>query len=144
MLNVDRAEQRTGDDWPDTGVYVQSGAGQFGFRRTPPPTIEQLYRLLHQISDRVARFLQRRGILVRDEGSSYLTRFHGVLAYRDVGHIDIDTCERCQDPVRIIVCIEDPAVIKQILEHLRTREYADCQARLPPERAPPQIGLFDE
>ena len=47
-------------------------------------------------------------------------------------------------PVRIIACIEDPVVIRLILEHLRSRETTDSQARLPPERAPPQIGLFDE
>jgi len=37
-----------------------------------------------------------------------------------------------------------PAVIRQILKHLRSRETADSQARLPPERAPPQSGRFDE
>jgi hypothetical protein len=61
-----------------------------------------------------------------------------------VFNIDIETCEKCQDPVRIIACVEDPAVIRQILEHLKNKAYADSQAQLPPERAPPQIGLFDE
>ncbi len=59
-------------------------------------------------------------------------------------NIDIETCEQCQGPVRIIACIEDPAVIRQILEHLRKKESEDSQAQPPPERAPPQIGLFDE
>ena len=57
--------------------------------------------------------------------------------------IDIEVCEKCQGPVRIIACIEDPVVICQILEHLRLRERADQQAELPPGRAPPKIGLFD-
>ncbi len=35
-----------------------------------------------------------------------------------VFNIDIETCEQCQGPVRIIACIEDPAVIRQILERL--------------------------
>jgi hypothetical protein len=55
------------------GVYVQDDGGQCGFRQTSAPTAEQLHDLLHRISIRVARFLERRGILVRDEGSSYLS-----------------------------------------------------------------------
>ena len=55
------------------GVYVQDGHGHFGFRKTPPPTVEQLHDLLHRISQRVARFLERRGILEWDEENSYLT-----------------------------------------------------------------------
>ena len=66
------------------------------------------------------------------------------LRLKRVFNIDIETCEKCQGPVRIIACIEDPVVIRLILEHLRSRETTDSQARLPPERAPPQIGLFDE
>ena len=59
--------------------------------------------------------------------------------------IDIETCERCGGPVKIIACIEDPDVIEKILTHLK------CQAenlpvepaRLKPqERAPPQLDLF--
>jgi hypothetical protein len=60
-----------------------------------------------------------------------------------VFNIDIDTCEKCQVSVRIIACIEDPVVIRQILEHLRLQKRVDHQAELPPGRAPPQIGLFD-
>ncbi|MCP5348593.1 MAG: transposase [Pseudomonadales bacterium] len=60
-----------------------------------------------------------------------------------VFQIDIETCEKCQGPVRIIACIEDPAAIRQILEHLRKKESVDSQAQLPPERAPPQLRLFD-
>jgi len=57
--------------------------------------------------------------------------------------IDIEVCEKCQDPVRIIACIEDPVVIRQILEHLRSKERANLQAELLPGRAAPQIWLFD-
>jgi len=55
------------------GVYVQDVSGHHYFRRTPPPTVERLHHLLHQISERVARFLERRGILEKDEDNSYLT-----------------------------------------------------------------------
>jgi ribosomal protein S27E len=32
--------------------------------------------------------------------------------------IDISVCKHCQGPVRVIACIEDPQVIKQILAHI--------------------------
>jgi len=58
--------------------------------------------------------------------------------------IDIETCEKCEGPVRIIACVEEPAVILQILTHLRKKESIDLQAQPPRERAPPQLGMFDE
>ena len=61
-----------------------------------------------------------------------------------VFNIDIETGEQCQGTVRTMACVEDPAVILQILVHLRKREYADSQAQIPPERAPPQGNLFDD
>jgi len=36
-----------------------------------------------------------------------------------VFNIDIETCEKCKGPVKIIACIEDPAVIAKILKHLK-------------------------
>jgi hypothetical protein len=32
--------------------------------------------------------------------------------------IDIETCEQCDGVVKVIASIEDPVVIKQILDHL--------------------------
>lgn len=61
-----------------------------------------------------------------------------------VFNADITVCEKCQGPVRIVACIEDPVVIWLILEHLRKKESIDPQAQPPPERAPPQIGLFED
>lgn len=55
------------------GVYVHHATDRHRLRCTAPPTVEQLHVLLDQISERVARFLERRGILERDEDSSYLT-----------------------------------------------------------------------
>ena len=60
-----------------------------------------------------------------------------------VFNIDIETCEKCQGAVRIIACVEDPVVIKQILDHLASKEAGAEQSTLPPGRAPPQLGLFD-
>ena len=34
-----------------------------------------------------------------------------------VFNIDIETCEKCQGPLRIIACVEEQAVIRQLLEH---------------------------
>ena len=60
-----------------------------------------------------------------------------------VFNIDIETCERCKGQVKIIACIEDPAVIERILSHLKGKEPSVEPAMLPEERAPPQALLFD-
>lgn len=59
-----------------------------------------------------------------------------------VFNIDIETCEKCQGPVKVIACVEDPVVIRQILDHLAAKEPAK-QVLRPPGRGPPQLGLFD-
>ena len=303
------------------GVYVLDGVGGFAFHCNKAPTVEQLTELLHTISQRVASFLERRGILERDEGSSYLnlddldedpmqelhshsvtyriamgpqrgrkvftlqtippqpdlpsgservaklagfslhagvaakahqrdklerlcryisrpavsekrlsltstgkiryelktpyrngtthvifepidfiarlaalvpkprvnlTRFHGVFApnskhrihvtpakrgrgrkeqeprawaektaaerhaamtwqqrLKRVFNIDIEVCEKCQGPVKIIACVEDPAIIEKILKHLKEKAVIGSTAPLPPSRAPPQIEMFE-
>jgi hypothetical protein len=61
-----------------------------------------------------------------------------------VFNIDIETCEKCQGPVRIIACVEDPVVIKQILDLLVSKETSAEQAVRPPGRALPQLVLFDQ
>jgi hypothetical protein len=57
--------------------------------------------------------------------------------------IDIETCERCAGQVKIIACIEDPAVIERILAHLKNKTSPTEPAMLPEDRAPPQARLFD-
>ena len=54
------------------GVYVRDDSGNFVFHYNKTPTTDQLTAVLHTISQRVASFLERRGILERDEGNSYL------------------------------------------------------------------------
>jgi hypothetical protein len=56
--------------------------------------------------------------------------------------IDIETCAACGGALRIIACIEDPAVIKKILTHLDTKDASAAPARSPPVRAPPPAGLL--
>jgi len=38
--------------------------------------------------------------------------------------IDIETCQYCGGAAKFIACIEDPAAIKKILEHLEQRPVA--------------------
>ncbi len=56
--------------------------------------------------------------------------------------IDIATCCVCGGAVKVIACIEDPAVIKQILAHRDDRIPATETNRLSESRAPPQRSLF--
>ena len=58
--------------------------------------------------------------------------------------IDIETCSTCGGTVRIIACIEDPAIIEKILTHLNANSPELEATRRTPVRAPPQRGLFDE
>lgn len=46
--------------------------------------------------------------------------------------IEIEKCEKCGGPVRIIASIEDPDVIQKILKHLGLDQPADPQNRSPP------------
>jgi len=61
-----------------------------------------------------------------------------------VFNIDIETCHECGGAVKVIACIEDPAVIDKILSYLKRQKsgqilnYTKSQIRLlPDERAPP-------
>ena len=54
--------------------------------------------------------------------------------------IDIETCRECGGAVRIIACIDDPAVIEKILTHLDAKTTQADASQRPPCRAPPQRG----
>jgi hypothetical protein len=54
----------------------------------------------------------------------------------------IETCPACGGALRIIACIEDPAVINKILTHIESKNACAEPARLPPCRAPPQARWF--
>ena len=55
--------------------------------------------------------------------------------------IDIMTCADCGGAVKVIASIEDPVVIKQILEHLDRRAEPATHAFRPFARAPPPAPL---
>ena len=54
------------------GVYTETKYGKTRFQRTNAPDQQELVDLVHAISHRVAGFLEREGILERDEENSYL------------------------------------------------------------------------
>ena len=58
-------------------------------------------------------------------------------------NIELETCERCAGHVKIIACIEDPAVIERILAHLKSKAPSAELALVPEGRGPPQARLFD-
>jgi hypothetical protein len=54
------------------GVYAEDASGKVRFHRIKAPTVDELGVLGHRISQRVAKFLERRGFLEGDEESDYL------------------------------------------------------------------------
>lgn len=58
--------------------------------------------------------------------------------------IDIKTCSSCDGPMRIIACIEEPAVIEKLFSHLVANAPELTVPAAPPVRTPPQRELFDE
>ena len=57
--------------------------------------------------------------------------------------IDIETCSECGGDVRIIASIEDPAVIKKILDYLDDNTPCITTALQPECRAPPLAELLE-
>ena len=54
------------------GVYTENKYGKTRFQQTIAPNQQELTGLVHTISHRVAEFLEREGVLERDEENSYL------------------------------------------------------------------------
>ena len=55
------------------GAYEIKPNGKLRFKRVKAPTAKELNTLVAKMSQRVARFLERQGLLTRDDESSYLT-----------------------------------------------------------------------
>jgi len=53
------------------GVYIENKHGGLCFKRCKAPSHETLQQLVHRISHRVARYLEKQGYLQRDEENSY-------------------------------------------------------------------------
>ena len=54
------------------GVYVDGAGAAVRFRRVKAPTNDEVTQLTHTIARRIARFLERQGLLERDAENSYL------------------------------------------------------------------------
>jgi hypothetical protein len=54
------------------GIYTKNKQSKTSFRHIRAPVQEELAILVHTISHRVARYLERQGVLERDEENSYL------------------------------------------------------------------------
>ena len=54
------------------GIYTKNKQGKTSFQHIRAPVQEELAILVHTISHRVARYLERQGVLERDEENSYL------------------------------------------------------------------------
>jgi hypothetical protein len=56
--------------------------------------------------------------------------------------IDIQTCDQCAGAVKVIACIEDPVLVKRILDHVaqrsQSRNLRAHRARAPPELTEPE------
>ena len=58
------------------------------------------------------------------------------------GHpIEVEECEKCGGNVSVIGCIEEPAIIERILEHLGLDRATGLHNRSPPTH---HQGLFDQ
>ena len=55
--------------------------------------------------------------------------------------IDVETCSECGGDVGIIASIEDPVVIRKILDHLEAKGALAGSCQLPSCRAPPELDL---
>jgi hypothetical protein len=58
------------------GVYVDSAGSSTRFRRVKAPTNSELNQLSRTIAHRLARYLERQGLLERDAGHSTLALDH--------------------------------------------------------------------
>ena len=59
-----------------------------------------------------------------------------------VFNIDVERCDQCGGKIKEIACIEDPVVIKKILDHLDKTAPTE-QGRRPQRRASPQGSLLN-
>ena len=61
------------------GVYTTSRYGKHWLQYASAPLSDELTSLVHTIRHRIARFLERQGMLERDIEQSYLTLYDGPL-----------------------------------------------------------------
>ena len=89
----------------------------------------------------------RRGKAVADAGPRTEPEKRRAMTWarrlKRVFRIDIETCAYCGGVVKIIACIQDPAVIRRILAHLQRRPSAAHGQPPQAPRAPPSTLVPD-
>jgi hypothetical protein len=61
-----------------------------------------------------------------------------------LGSIAVETCRACGGSAKVITCIENPVIIRKILNHLQEKSSLDLGVRIHNPRAPPQASLFSQ
>ena len=120
-------------------------------RHRPEQTL--LYQIVEEYYPAFTTHLTERGrgnkVRVADEPATPAQRRASMTwaqRLKRVFNIDIETCSACGGAMKVIACIEDPVVIKQILDHLKHKAETSESRALPESRAPPAelpLGLFD-
>ena len=101
-------------------MYFDRPGGSTRFRQVKAPTNAELTQLAHTIASRVGRYLERQGLLERDADDC----------------MDAVACARgISASMYVIACIEDPQVVKKILDHLRDKAEIPAHTLLPESRA---------
>ena len=54
--------------------------------------------------------------------------------------IDVQSCVRCGNAVKVIACIEEPALIERILAHVRGKAEKSRASLSPPSTGPPVMA----
>ena len=126
------------------------GLGAYRYQRhRPEQTL--LYQIIEQYYPAFTAHLAEQGTVL----SAYVQReFDDFLKCGRLEHgflrVRCETCRECGGTVKVIACIEDPALIEKILTHLQEKATAAETGLLPESRAPPvyaqgtgrQAGLF--
>ena len=72
---------------------------------------------------------------------------HGAMTWaqrlKRVFKMDVETCAHCGGAVKVIACIEDPTVIKQILDHIAKRKPSTDAVASQSARGPPSDHTLD-
>ena len=85
---------------------------------------------------RGAKAVDTRTLAERHRAMSWAQRLKRVFK------LDLESCEGCGGQVRVVACIEDPAVIGKILAHLETKQTVLVgEGRRPEVRGPPPGAL---
>ena len=101
----------------------------------------------HRVSVTPARRGKASQKTVADQDEKTPVQSHVAMTWaqrlKRVFNIDVKTCRVCGGAAKVIACIEDPAVIRKILNHLQEKSPRDSGVLIPTPRAPPQGSLFN-